>query len=384
MHLSQSPPSRAENSPALDLAHLARVIGCVDYQQICELIDIFTFSAHDELQICHQLLSACDLDKLSLSMHKLKSSAALVGALTFEDIAQRLENATNSKALDTASQLLVELEQALAEVEKSSLALRHSSVLAGELFEDDILNGIRNDEFDVYFQPLWNAGTIEFTGVEALLHWKRNDLLVTPELFLTHAAQNTLSDILAELFITKALIGGSCLAEANHTVSVSIKLFSGCLGNMRLPDFILASTQAIGLKPAQITLEIAAKTVKPESPSIVNIMQRLQKLGFKLCLGYVDTAEPDINEWLYFPFYELKLAPDLIKRASDQQETRTKLISNISCAKLLNLTVVATGIKTQDQLDVVRNLGCDLVQGDLFAAAFPLEELLNWLKAYYA
>ena len=323
-------------------------------------------------------------------MHKLKSSAALVGALTFAGIAQRLEDAANSKSPDTATRLLVELEQALTEVEKTSVDLRHSSTtkrrnsltLPGELSLDAILNGIRNDKFDVYFQPLWDASTLEFVGAEAVLRWKRNGLLVPPESFLTHAEQNPQSNLLAELFITKALIGGVCLAEVGHAVSISIKLFSSCLDNLRFPEFILASTQAIGLKPAQITLEIAESAIKLENASVLDIMQRLQKLDFKLCLSYFESAEPDRDEWRHFPFDKLKLTPDLIKKAIVQDETRARLISSISRAKNLNLALVATGIETQVELDVVRNLGCDLVQGDLFASEMPLEQLLIQLKTY--
>ncbi|MBI4808330.1 MAG: response regulator [Nitrosomonadales bacterium] len=105
-----------EQAIALDLEQLARITGDSDVRQASALIDLFIRTARADLPVCHRYLSEKNGRSLAQYMHKLKSSARMVGALRFADLAVTLEDAAKSKRFAATKSLMVELESALGDV----------------------------------------------------------------------------------------------------------------------------------------------------------------------------------------------------------------------------------------------------------------------------
>ncbi len=509
----------------LDVDHLARIVGNVDAKQVRELLDLFTATVRSDLPACQRALAERNGRALALTMHKLKSSSRMVGALRFASLVEAIEDASKLEQLDTAAALFVELVHALDDVEVAAgrvvlgsavvevipprhgplprhilvvdddpVARRQLSMLlvgfgVGTLLmvddagaalvelarEDaidllisdlnmpgmdgieflrrvaesdyrgdlilssgveerllqtaaefarakglnlrgtlkkpvmrdallklltspcvqttaasgsydlvspgDILEGIHGDAFEVHFQPKVDAASLCAVGVEALARWRRDGKPVPPDSFIAAAEQHGLIGQLSEILITKALIAGARLEESGFPLSVSVNVSANWLSDVRLPEFILASIQATGFKAEHLILEITETGLMADMATALDVMSRLRLKGFKLSIDDFGIGYSSLEQLQRFPFSELKLDRSFVRGAAEKPAARAILASTLEMATKLKLTTVAEGVETQSDLDLVRGLGCDLVQGWFVARAMPLEQLIEWLKA---
>lgn len=380
------PPADAAPKPAapLDIACLARIVNGVNSEQVRELVDMFIATAHADLPACRQLIEERDGRGLALAMHKLKSPARSVGALRFAQLAEALENIARDGRLEAAAALLAELDHAVSDIEA---AARQFAVPPGQhggqaVGPNEIMEGIRRDEFEVHFQPKVDAATLRVVGVEALARWQRDGRPVPPDVFIGAAERHGLIGPLSELLITKAVIGGTRLAEAGFPLNVAVNLSASWLTDVHLPEFILASLQATAFRAENLTLEIGEAGAMADLATALDVMTRLRLKGVKLSIADFGTGYSSMAQLQRIPLGELKLDRGYVRDAATKQAARVILGASIEMALKLNLTTVAEGVETQADLDMVRGLGCDQVQGWLIAKAMPLEALIEWLRAW--
>ncbi|MGZ4953881.1 MAG: response regulator [Methylobacter sp.] len=521
----------AENKAILDTTYLAHIIGNADAKQTRELIDLFTTTARNDLSACTQHLAERNSRALSLVMHKLKSSARMIGALGFAHLAESLEDAAKANQLEASTALFGELGHALSDVETAATRLAMSSIPATNIADmmpitaemlpncvlvvdddpvarrqltvllcslgihevltveggeaalielarangnidllisdlkmpgmdgveflrhlsdrsyqgclvissgvderllqttaemirakgmnlrgilnkpvtrdallhlltdpckltaiplmqrekititpDDIQQGIRRNEFEVHFQPKVDAATLIVVGMEALARWQHNGIMVPPDIFIGIAERHGLIAELSEVLVTKALVGGTRLADAGYPLTMAVNLSANWLSDLRLPEFILASVQATGFKAENLILEITETGVMEDISTALDVMTRLRLKGFKLSIDDFGTGYSSMEQLQRIPFGELKLDRSFVQGAAEKPAARAILASTLGMAIKLKLSTVAEGVETQQDLDLVRGLGCNLIQGWLIAKAMPMEQLLVWLK----
>lgn len=244
----------------------------------------------------------------------------------------------------------------------------------------DIAEGMRRDEFDIQFQPKVDARTLRFVGVEALARWTRGGRGVAPDTFIRAAERHGMIGPLSEVLVTKALIGGARMADAGFPLQVAINLSASWLADVRLPEFIMATINATGFRPENLVVEVTETGVLADIPTSMDVMTRLRLKGFKLSIDDFGIGYSSMEQLQRFPFGELKLDRAFVQGA-DNPTTRDILASTLDMARKLKLTTVAEGVETQAELDLVRGLGCDLVQGWLVAPSMPVDELIAWARA---
>ncbi|MEI6412723.1 MAG: EAL domain-containing protein [Pseudomonadota bacterium] len=246
---------------------------------------------------------------------------------------------------------------------------------------EDILDGLKNNEFEIYFQPKVDAATLRPVGVEALARWQRaTGEQIPPDIFIKVAEQHGLIGALSEMLLTKAFVGSARLSQAGYPLGLAVNLSAAWLFDVRLPEFIQTHLHKTGLRIKDIVLEITETGVMADLTSALDVMTRLRLKGFKLSIDDFGTGYSSIDQLQRIPFDELKLDRSFVQRAAQSTSSRTILASSLEMARKLGLTTVAEGVETQADLDLVRGLGCHLVQGWLIAKAMPVEDLILWLK----
>jgi PAS domain S-box-containing protein len=251
-----------------------------------------------------------------------------------------------------------------------------------EASPQSIRDGIARDEFTVWFQPKVDADSLRPVGVEALARWQHPDHgILSPDVFIGVAEREGLVGELSQVLASKALMEGARLHEAGFMLSIAINLSGLWLDDLQLPDFIFATTQAAGLRPSDVILEVTETGVMKELTTALDVLTRLRLKGFELSIDDFGIGYSSFEQLDRIPFTELKLDRSFVNKGSTNATARAILQGSMDMARKMTLSTVAEGVETAADLELVRALGCERVQGYLIAAPMPTEDLIAWLRA---
>lgn len=352
-----------------------------------DIIELFNNSTRQLLAECHPLLRQGDGRGLADAMHKLKSSAASLGARRMSALAVALEEAAQKGRWPEADALLGELDGAMAEFETAAARMPPPlpSASSGEsgyqVSGDDVREAILHDEFEVEFQPEVSATAFNPVAVKAVARWSSDRHGDVPaEVFIAVAEQHTLIGPLSEMLLSKALFGGTLLGKAGFSIALEISLSTFCLLQPRLTDLILASIRAAGIPAERVILEFTevGAMVAINSPSEFT---RLRQQGIHFTMDDFGTDGSSPDRLSRMGFDRLKLSRETLRSAAGASAP-TGLKVMLERARHLAFTSVAEGVETEEDLAMARTLGCDCIQGSLIAEAMPIETLIHWLQTW--
>lgn len=245
----------------------------------------------------------------------------------------------------------------------------------------EILAGMRNDEFDVYLQPIVDAHTLLPHTLEVLARWHGEHGFIPIETVIAAAEQHGLMNQLSELLFTKALICGAVLLREGFNLRLAINVSTSWLNDPRLPEFMMASCKATGFPVESIILELTETGATANVAQALEVLTRLRLNGFKLSIDDFGAGYSSLERLQRIPFSELKIDRCFVRKAAEYEQSRTVLAYSLEMARQLNLETVAEGVETERDLQLVRELGCDSVQGWIVARPMRLSEALEWLRA---
>jgi diguanylate cyclase (GGDEF)-like protein len=242
---------------------------------------------------------------------------------------------------------------------------------------------LERKEFFLYYQPQIQLATGEITGMEALLRWQHPELgSVSPSKFVPLASKTDLM-----LHIGKWAIETAC--EQNLAwqraglppIPVSINLCARELKQPNLAEIVARTLDKTGLDPQWLELEIAESTLK-HNLEVANLTIRdLQNLGVRIALDDFGTGFSSLGYLKQFAFRTLKLDRAFIRDLRGNAQERGIISAAIALGRGFNLRVLAVGIETQQQLDLLRSLQCEQAQGYLFSRPLPKDEATQLLIA---
>lgn len=265
----------------------------------------------------------------------------------------------------------------------SSVPIGRQPVRSGSVLTPDAIRaGIALSEFSVWLQPKVNAETLEPVGVEALARWRQKDgSYVPPDLFIVVAERAGIIDELSAVLLAQALQQGARLHDAGFALKISVNLSALWLDDLNLPDLMLRSVLAVNLKPADIILEVTETGVTKDLAIALDVLTRLRLKGFGLSIDDFGIGYSSFEQLGRIPFTEMKLDRSFVNRGIHDSAARAILESSMAMAQKLELVTVAEGVETEAELELMRDLGCDNVQGYLIARPMPVGDLIRWLKS---
>lgn len=248
------------------------------------------------------------------------------------------------------------------------------------LTPETIRLGIARQEFSVWLQPKVKADTLEPVGVEALARWRQADgTYVPPDLFIVLAERTGLIGELSGVLLDKGLEAGARLHAAGFPLTISINLSALWLDDLNLPDLMLESAHAVGLKPADIVLEVTETGVTKDVAITLDVLSRLRLKGFGLSIDDFGIGYSSFEQLGRIPFTEMKLDRSFVNRGLQDSAARAILESSMAMAQKLSLSTVAEGVETDAELALMRDMGCGSIQGFLIARPMPVDDLIAWL-----
>jgi EAL domain-containing protein (putative c-di-GMP-specific phosphodiesterase class I)/CheY-like chemotaxis protein len=250
---------------------------------------------------------------------------------------------------------------------------------------DEIAQGIEGDEFLPYFQPKVFIGTRRLVGTEALIRWRHPERgLVPPNAFIQVAEHTPLINELTAIMLDKSLAQCRVWLDQGWPISVSINFSADVLSEVGVADHVAARTLAHGLEPAQVIVEVTESMVASNAAHMLGTLARLRMKGFGLSIDDYGTGYSSLQQLSRIPFTELKIDRSLVDGAHEKASLRTLLESSLELAHKLKLKSVAEGVETEQDWNLLKELGCDIAQGYLVAKPLPAGEVKDWYGKWIA
>ena len=241
--------------------------------------------------------------------------------------------------------------------------------------------GIARKEFTVWLQPKVSADTLQPVGVEALARWRQADgSFVPPDLFIVMAERSGLIAELSGVLLARGLEDGVKLHAAGYPLTISVNLSALWLDDLRLPDLMQRSAEAVGLRPADIMFEVTETGVTKDVAVALDVLTRLRLKGFGLSIDDFGIGYSSFEQLGRIPFTEMKLDRSFVNRGQHDPAARAILESSMAMAQKLSLSTVAEGVETEEELALMRGMGCGSIQGYLIARPMPVDDLIRWLR----
>jgi EAL domain-containing protein (putative c-di-GMP-specific phosphodiesterase class I)/CheY-like chemotaxis protein len=247
---------------------------------------------------------------------------------------------------------------------------------------EEIATGLKNEEFEPWYQPKTDLSSGGIRGAEALARWRHpRHGIVAPQAFIKALEDNGLIDLLTWSMLKKAAAFCGTWRASGAEVTVSVNLSLKSLGDPQLADRVTRLVRAQGLEPRHLVLEVTESAATTDVGKALENLARLRMKGFGLSIDDYGTGYSSMQQLTRIAFTELKIDRSFVANAGRQESARVILRSSIEMAKALRIASVAEGVETQADWDLLRELGCELAQGYFIARPMDAEACLRWARS---
>ncbi|MBS1805993.1 MAG: EAL domain-containing response regulator [Acidobacteria bacterium] len=254
-----------------------------------------------------------------------------------------------------------------------------------EIPDEDLYGALERKEFVLYYQPQINIATGVVTGVEALSRWNHPKLgLVFPDHFISRIESLGLMDNFCWATAERALDEVKQFSVVNgHLPRLAINVSVSSLRDLKFPDIFMNLARKYDFPAERIVLEITESGLMEFSLAL-DVLTRLRMRNFQLSIDDFGTGYSMLKQLQNVPAIELKIDKTFVQHMHVNHADLVMVEKIIEMGHELEMEVTAEGVETEEQLKMLRERGCDGVQGYLFSRALPPAELLQWLENYRA
>jgi len=247
--------------------------------------------------------------------------------------------------------------------------------------EQEMRFALQHRVFSLHFQPMFSTDRKKVIGVEALARWTHKVRgMISPVDFIPLAESTGLILPLGEQILEMVcdqIIHWQQLGLPDLLVAVNLS--PAQFADLDLVDKIAKTLQRKGVSPKRIELEITENTLMDTGPDVIDRLTRLYGMGIKLAIDDFGTGYSSLSYLKKFPVHKLKIDREFIKDVTTDKDDATIARSIIHLGQAMNLEVIAEGVETDEQLNFLRQEGCQQVQGFLFAKPMSSSALVEWL-----
>jgi diguanylate cyclase (GGDEF)-like protein len=249
--------------------------------------------------------------------------------------------------------------------------------------ENDLHRAFSNGEFEVYYQPRIDLRTAAVVGLETLLRWHHPEKgIVRPADFILASEECGLIVPIGEWALRTACRQlhrwvGDGLVAVRLGINLSACQFRQTLFNQMLGD----SVQEAGIPPAWLELEMTERVILEDIQGGGRALRDLKRMGVHLSLDDFGTGYSSLSLLRRLPIDTLKIDNSFVRDVGTDADNAAIVVAVIGLAHSLRMRVAAEGVETPQQLEFLREHGCDEAQGYYFAEPAPAAEMERWLRA---
>ena len=251
--------------------------------------------------------------------------------------------------------------------------------------ENSLRRALNNKEFVVYYQPKVNLEDNAVVGAEALIRWMDPDRgMISPGEFIPVAEETSMIGEIGQFVMETACRQNSQWQEKGlKPVRISVNFTADQFHDRFILDKVQAVLSETFLSPEYLELEITESTLVGDMDKVIDKLTAFRAMGLHVSIDDFGTGYSSLSYLSHFPITTLKIDRAFVKDMEVNSKTAEITNAIIGLSRGLSLEVVAEGAESLEHVKILRDKGCDLVQGFYFSRPLPAEEFEKILEAGY-
>ena len=252
----------------------------------------------------------------------------------------------------------------------------HRDSLESMQLENDLRHVIERNELELYYQPKIDLATGRVSSMEALVRWHHPELgMIPPGEFIPMAEETGLITTIGYWVLESACHQIRQWQDSGYTdISVAVNLSAVQFSQQDLLKHILNTLNEAGISPGQLELEITESTIMQNIDAAASTMRALHCSGMHISIDDFGTGYSSLNHLKRFPINTVKIDRSFIRDITTDSDDTAIVSAIISMAHSMGLRVIAEGVETGEQLEILRDLQCNEIQGFLFSPPVSADE----------
>jgi diguanylate cyclase (GGDEF)-like protein len=243
----------------------------------------------------------------------------------------------------------------------------------------DLRRAVESRQLQLVYQPKVDARTLQVTAAEALLRWHHPTRgLVSPEIFIPLAERHGLMESIGQWVLEEACRQAAQWRAEGLRMRVAINISGVQLRQDDLGQRLQTELSRHGLRPARFTVEITETAAMENTDATRRALARLQQLGVHMSIDDFGVGVSSLAALRRLRFDELKIDREFMSEIETRGDARSIVQAIVQMAQALDMRVVAEGVETPVQRDLLVSMGCDELQGYLFARPMTASALSVW------
>ncbi|MFN6153430.1 EAL domain-containing protein [Anabaena sp. AL09] len=262
---------------------------------------------------------------------------------------------------------------------KESLSQKNPELLN---LEKNLRHAMKRKELMLYYQPRVNITTGKITGMEALLRWNHSEMgVISPAVFIPIAEKSGLIISIGEWALRQACIQNKAWQDAGYQpITIAVNLSPQQFDQPKLVEILTDILTETQLKPEFLELEITETTAIADINFTTTALQNLAEMGLLLSIDDFGTGYSSLNRLQVLPFHNLKIDQSFIKELTTDPKVAHIIQAIVTLGQSLGLRLIAEGVEHPAELEFLRSINCDEVQGYLLYRPLSVEQATEALK----
>lgn len=259
-------------------------------------------------------------------------------------------------------------------------ARMHEQALRNMWLDTGLRQALEQGQFELHYQPKVSTQTGRTVGLEALVRWRHPQRgLISPGEFIPFAEESGLIGTLGEWVIREACGQIATWTSQGLPIPVAVNLSARQLARGSIVDTIRDAIREAGIDPRLMEIELTESALVQDEALALQVLTALQALGCPLYLDDFGTGYSSLSQLSKFSMDAFKVDRSFVARMCVDSKAAALVESMVHISRALKMKIVAEGVETPQQLEMLKALGCETVQGYLFARPMPASEIPSYL-----
>ncbi|WP_118166052.1 EAL domain-containing protein [Nostoc sphaeroides] len=326
--------------------------------------------------VAHKILQALE-DAFYLQGHELYVTASL-GIALFDNNSPDAE--TLIQHADAALYYAKDKGRNNYQFYSVSLSAKNPELLT---LEKSLRYALERNEFTLYYQPRVNIATEEITGMEALLRWQQPEMgLVAPSVFIPLAEESGLIVPIGEWVLRTACIQNKIWQDAGlPPITIAVNLSLKQFRQPKLMETIATVLQETGLEPQFLELEIMETTAIEDLDFTRAVLEELQQMGVCISIDDFGTGHSSLSRLQLLPLHNLKIDKSFIQYLTQDAKVAHIIQAIVTLGHSLGLKLIAEGVENEEELEFLKSINCEDVQGYYFYRPLSAQKATEILES---